>query len=169
MPSPPRPHAFFSLYDEYAMWLALLMARRGAKKGEVPVGAVLVTRGESGVSRRFCAHNLVEERQDPTAHAETLVIQQATRRLGRAFLPKKTTLYVTLEPCIACCGAILNARIDEVIFAARESRTGGARSHFSLLESLPHLHKVTVHEGLYEAESQTLLRDFFASLRTKNP
>lgn len=141
------------------MRLALEEARAALSQGEVPVGAV-VAQGERVLSR---AHNLREQTQDPTAHAEMLAIRQAARALGARRLTG-CTLYVTLEPCPMCAGAILNARIGRVVYGAADPKAGSLGSVTDLF-ALPYNHHPVVESGLLEQECAQVLSAFFQNLR----
>jgi len=147
--------------DETFMQRALELARRAEAEGEVPVGAVLVREGEiigEGWNRPIGA-------QDPTAHAEIVALRDAARRVGNYRLPG-TTLYVTLEPCPMCAGAIVHARVEKVVFGASDPRSGAAGSVFDLLPSDNRFNHRTVVEGGVLAEScGELLRQFFRARR----
>ncbi len=150
--------------DRHWMTHALGLAARAQAEGEVPVGAVLVdAQGEpiaEGWNRPILAH-------DPTAHAEILTLRAACQRLENYRLPRDTTLYVTLEPCPMCAGAMVHARVGRLVFAAPDPRSGSAGSVYQLLQS-PHLnHRCEVHSGLLEAEAAGQLRDFFRARRAK--
>lgn len=148
--------------DEKWMRLALEEAKTAFEAGEVPIGAVIVKNGEP-VSK---AHNLCEQNTCATAHAELLAINEACRVLKNRRL-SDCTLYVTLEPCPMCTGALINARIGRVVFAAKDPRAGAMGSLLDLpkypLEARP-----TCEFGLMEAESLELLRLFFAKMRQKS-
>ena len=147
--------------EEAYMRLALELAAEAAAEGEVPVGAVIVREGAVvGVGR-----NRRERARNALAHAEIEAIADACRRLGgwRLF---GCTLYVTLEPCPMCAGAIINARIDRVVFGARDPKAGSCGSVTDLF-SLPYNHKPAVQGGLLEEECGRVLSDFFRSLRDK--
>lgn len=146
----------FSEWDQRCMTLALEEAQRAADRGEVPVGAVL-TRDEVVLAH---GGNAQIELHDATAHAEIRVLREAGVRDGNYRLPG-TTLYVTLEPCTMCCGALVHARVETVIFAAREPRAGAVVSTASLLDNPALNHRVVWHEGLLGDESALLLRQFF--------
>ena len=146
----------FSEWDQRCMTLALEEAQRAAARGEVPVGAVL-TRDEVVLAH---GGNAQIELHDATAHAETRVLREAGVREGNYRLPG-TTLYVTLEPCTMCCGALVHARVGAVIFAAREPRAGAVVSTTSLLDNPAMNHRVVWNEGLLGDESALLLRQFF--------
>ena len=146
----------FSEWDQRCMTLALEEAQRAADRGEVPVGAVL-TRDEVVLAH---GGNAQIELHDATAHAEIRVLREAGVRDGNYRLPG-TTLYVTLEPCTMCCGALVHARVETVIFAAREPRAGAVVSTASVLDNRALNHRVVWHEGLLGDESALLLRQFF--------
>lgn len=142
------------------MQLALDRARLAPALGEVPIGAVLVVDGQV-VSQ---VHNFREVWQDPTAHAEVVAIREAAGRLGTWRLTG-ASLYVTLEPCAMCAGAIIQARIARLVFAARDPKGGACGSVFNLPEERRLNHRVQVVSGLLEQESQALLQSFFRRLR----
>lgn len=151
----------FTEWDQRCMALALEEAQRAADRDEVPVGAVL-TRGN--VILAF-GGNAQIELQDATAHAEIRMLREAGVREGNYRLPG-TTLYVTLEPCTMCCGALVHARVETLIFAAREPRAGAVVSTGALLDNPAFNHRVRWTEGLCEAESADLLRQFFQRRRS---
>lgn len=139
---------------------ALALARKAAEAGEIPVGAVLVSNGQiigRGANKSITIN-------DPTAHAEMEALRQASSALNNYRLAG-CTLYVTLEPCVMCAGAIVIARIDRLVFAARDLRFGAVRSKFRLADSDLLNHKVEVEEGLLAAESAELLTQFFRERR----
>jgi tRNA(adenine34) deaminase len=138
---------------------ALHLANAGA--GEVPVGAVVVLGGEI-VGR---GANSPVASVDPTAHAEILAIREAAARLGNYRLTG-ATLYCTLEPCVMCAGALVAARVERVVFGARDLRFGGVRSKFQIADSDLLNHRVEVVEGVLAVECVELLREFFAIQRT---
>ena len=142
------------------MSTALAEARSAGAAGEVPVGAVLEIGGEI-VGR---GANSPIARHDPTAHAEMLAIREAAQRVGNYRL-NGATLYCTLEPCVMCAGALVNARIQRLVFGARDLRFGGVRSKFRLADSDLLNHSVEVVEGLLAVECVELLRGFFESRR----
>lgn len=153
--NPPR-----SEFDESFMRKALELARKAQASGEVPVGAVVVydraVVGE-GWNRPISSG-------DPTAHAEIEALRQAAESLQNYRLPG-TTLYVTLEPCVMCAGAIVLARVERLVFAARDIRFGAVRSKFALADSDLLNHRVRVEEGLLGAEAGELLAEFFRERR----
>jgi tRNA(adenine34) deaminase len=146
--------------DEQYMAEALRLAREGAIMEEVPVGAVVVKDGEI-VGRGF---NAPISRQDPTAHAEILALRDAARNLGNYRLPG-CELYVTLEPCVMCSGAIIHARIARVIFGARDLKTGACGSVVNLFDETRLNYHAKVTEGVLAAECGALLTNFFAAKR----
>lgn len=139
---------------------ALELARQAEAAGEVPVGAVVVLDGRV-IGRGY---NCPISRTDPTAHAETLAIREAALVLGNYRLTG-ATLYVTMEPCVMCAGALVNARFARLVFAARDLRFGGVRSKFRLADSELLNHQVEVVEGVRAADSTQLLQRFFATRR----
>jgi tRNA(adenine34) deaminase len=146
--------------DSQFMALALAEAAGAPAIGEIPVGAVLVRHGIVVAS----AHNLRELRQDPTAHAEMLVIRQAAERLGTWRLTE-TTLYVTLEPCPMCAGAAVQARIARLVFGAWDPKAGACGSLLDIPAERRLNHRVAVKGGVLEAESRNLLQAFFRDRR----
>ncbi|MFO0773867.1 MAG: tRNA adenosine(34) deaminase TadA [Nitrospiraceae bacterium] len=147
--------------DQQYMALALEQAQRAAALDEVPIGAVIVAHGIVVAS----AHNLRETNQDPTAHAELLAIREAAARLGSWRLID-CTLYVTLEPCAMCAGAIVLARIPRLVFGALDPKAGACRSLFTLTQDCRLNHRVETVGGVSAEESQTLLQTFFRRLRS---
>lgn len=146
--------------DIHWMRRALELATLAAREGEVPVGAVIVKDGEliaEGRNRPIAGH-------DPTAHAEIQALRAAGKALNNYRLGG-TTLYVTLEPCPMCAGAIVHARVERVVFAATDPRTGAAGSVYNILQSNELNHRCEVERGVLAKESATLLRDFFRSRR----
>jgi tRNA(adenine34) deaminase len=142
------------------MYEALTLARSGAIAGEVPVGAVIVLAGEV-IGR---GSNAPLAQMDPTAHAEILAIREAALRIGNYRLTG-ATLYCTLEPCVMCAGALVAARVERVVFGARDLRFGGVRSKFHLADSDLLNHRVEIVEGVLAVECVSLLREFFESRR----
>jgi tRNA(adenine34) deaminase len=146
--------------DERLMALAVERAREAERHGDVPVGAVISRAGEPLAS----AGNERELRRDPTAHAEILAIRAAAEALGGWRLPD-TTLYVTLEPCAMCAGAIVLARIPAVVYGAPDPKAGAAGSVLDVLAEPALNHRPEVTAGLMEDECAALLREFFAARR----
>jgi tRNA(adenine34) deaminase len=146
--------------DAYFMALALREAERAEAHGDVPVGALVVRDGEViGVG-----HNERELRMDPTAHAEILALREASTRLG-SWRVLDAVMYVTLEPCAMCAGAIILARIPRVVFGAPDPKAGAAGSVLNLLDVPQFNHRPVVAGGLLAEDSAALLRAFFASRR----
>ncbi|HEX7126189.1 MAG TPA: tRNA adenosine(34) deaminase TadA [Thermodesulfobacteriota bacterium] len=151
--------------DARFMAMALREARRAARLGEVPVGAVLVGPSPDGAAVVLAAgHNLREARQDPTAHAEMLAIRRASRRLG-AWRLTGTTLYVTLEPCPMCAGALVLARVARLVFGCRDPKAGAVGSLYDLARDRRLNHRLSVTEGVLGDEAAALLSDFFRARR----
>jgi tRNA(adenine34) deaminase len=149
--------------DHHYMQLALQQAALAPAIGEIPIAAVLVHNGTVLAS----AHNYREVSQDPTAHAEMLVIKQAAAQL-RTWRLTDTTLYVTLEPCPMCAGAIVQARITRLVFGAWDPKAGACGSIFNIPAERRLNHRVEVLGGVLEQESQTLLQTFFRRLRNES-
>ena len=150
--------------DENWMREALRLARDAAAVGEVPVGAVVVQHGT--ITGR--GHNSPITAGDPTAHAEMLAIREAATAAGNYRLTG-ASLYVTLEPCAMCAGALVNARIERLVFGARDIRYGAVRSKFRIADSELLNHRVMVEEGLLAGECVELLQAFFAQRRGNPP
>ena len=146
--------------DELYMRQALELAREAAASGEVPIGAVLVARGR--VQGR--GRNRREEAKDATRHAEMDAIREACAAMGGWRLPE-ATLYVTLEPCPMCAGAILNARVDRLVYGAADPKSGAAGGRVDLLCSDLCNHGVEVTGGVLEEECAALLKAFFSARR----
>ena len=139
---------------------AMELARQAAASGEVPVGAVVVIEGR--VAGRGA--NSPIAKNDPTAHAEMLALREAAQALGNYRL-EEATLYVTLEPCVMCAGALVAARVKRLVFGTRDLRFGGVRSKFRIADSELLNHRVEIVEGVLAAECMELLQNFFAARR----
>ena len=150
----------FTPQDAAFMRAALELAAEAEAAGEVPVGSVVVADGEI-VGR---GRNRVITGSDPTAHAEIVALREAGRALGNYRLPN-TTLYVTLEPCAMCVGAMIHARVARLVFAAPDPKTGALGGAFSLPDLHAHNHVITVEGGLLAAEAGETLRAFFRKRR----
>ena len=146
--------------DEYFMQLALREAQQALKHEDVPIGAVVVREGEVIGS----GHNEREVRQDPTAHAEVLALREAAREVG-GWRVLESVLYVTLEPCAMCAGAIVLARVPRVVFGASDPKAGAAGSVLDVLGEARLNHRPEVAGGLLAGECAGLLSEFFASRR----
>lgn len=149
--------------DHYYMGLAIEEAQKAAAKGEVPIGAVIV-QGDRVIAR---AHNLRETTQNAVTHAELLAIQQACQELGNWRL-EDTKLYVTLEPCPMCAGAILQSRIPHIVYGARDIKAGSVDSLYRLLNDERFNHQCEVTENVLADECGGLLTQFFRDLRKRN-
>lgn len=147
--------------DRSYMELALQEAGRAADEAEIPVGAVIVNEGRV-IGR---GHNRREGLQSPTSHAEILAIEVASSHLGSWRL-QGCELYVTLEPCIMCVGAILQARLPRLVFGCSDPKAGAVESLYRLCEDERLNHQVSVTSGVLGGECSNILRDFFVSLRT---
>ena len=145
---------------EQAMQAALEQARLASEKGDVPVGAVVVHNGVIIASR----HNEREATNDPTAHAEVLALRDAAQHLGRWRLDD-CDLVVTLEPCVMCAGALLNARIQTLVFGAADLKAGATGSLYNICTDPRMNHNPVVQNGVMATDSQTLLQDFFSQKR----
>lgn len=145
-----------------AHWMreALELARRAEAGGEVPVGSVIV-RGEEIVGRGW---NRTISLNDPSAHAEILALREAGERLANYRLPG-CTLYVTLEPCAMCIGAMIHARIDHLVYGARDPKTGAAGGRYDLLDLAAHNHAIEVEGGCLGEDSGAMLQAFFRARR----
>jgi tRNA(adenine34) deaminase len=148
--------------DEAFMQQALALAREAAALGEVPVGAVAVHDGKvvgTGYNRR-------EVDRNPLAHAELLALDAAAKALG-AWRLTGVTLYVTLEPCAMCAGAMVQGRVTRLVFGASDPKAGAVGSLYNLVEEPRHNHRVSVTGGVLADESRDLLKDFFGRLRQR--
>ena len=148
--------------DEGFMRKALMEAEKAAACGETPIGAVLVI-GDKVIA---AAHNMREAWQDPAAHAELLVVRKASARLGRWRL-QDATVYVTLEPCLMCAGAMVLARIDRLVYGCRDPKAGALGSVYDVVRDgrLNHTYRIT--PGILEADCRDMLQRFFEKLRIK--
>ena len=146
--------------EEKFMQEALKEAQKAYKKLEVPVGAVIVKNGEIIAK----AHNLKETKKDTTKHAEILAIQRASKKIG-AWRLLDCEMYVTLEPCSMCAGAIINSRIKKIYIGANDEKTGAAGSVFNLFEDYTFNHKVEVQKGILKEDCEKILKNFFKELR----
>lgn len=146
--------------DEFYMRRALELAREAERAGEVPVGAVLV-KDDRIIAEAF---NQPIARHDPTAHAEILTLRQAGADVGNYRLVD-TTLYVTLEPCAMCVGAMIHARVGRIVYGARDPKTGALGGACDLLVAMPHNHVPAATGGMLAAECAALLQSFFRQRR----
>jgi tRNA(adenine34) deaminase len=146
--------------DETFMAEALAEARLAAAEGEVPIGAVVVTAGRIAGRGR----NARERLRDPTAHAEILALQEAARTLGRWRL-SGATMYATLEPCPMCAGALVNARIDRVVYGVADPKAGAVDTLFDVVRDERLNHRLEVSRGVLAEQCGELLREFFRQRR----
>jgi tRNA(adenine34) deaminase len=146
--------------DIYFMRLALKEASLAFEKGEIPVGAVLVKEG----NLLAAAHNLKESLKDPSAHAEILVLRSGAEK-SDSWRLAGTTLYVTKEPCIMCAGAIVNSRIDRLVYGCSDEKAGGVESLYTILSDKRLNHQVEIATGILEVESSEILKNFFKMRR----
>ncbi len=146
---------------ERAMQVALEQARLAAALGEVPVGAVLTDAAGNILS---CGHNRTISASDPSAHAEIVVLRAAAAKLGNYRLPG-THLYVTLEPCLMCLGALFHARVAQIVFGASDPKTGACGGHIDLGKQTGLNHHASIHGGVLQQACSELLSDFFRARR----
>ncbi len=146
--------------EEKYMKEALKEAKKAYEKLEVPVGAIIVKDGKI-IAR---AHNLKETKSDTTKHAEIIAIQKASKKL-KSWRLIDCEMYITLEPCSMCAGAIINSRIKKVYIGAMDEKTGAAGSVLNLFEDYNFNHKVEIEKGILEKECENILKDFFKKLR----
>lgn len=151
--------------DKKYMQLALDEACKAAELGEIPIGAVLVENASGEVVA--AAHNMRETWQDATAHAEVIVIRDACAKLRRWRL-SGCTLYVTVEPCPMCSGAIVNSRVDRVVYGCPDAKAGGAESIFNIITNPNLNHCAEVVSGVCEEECAQVMKNFFKRRREEN-
>jgi tRNA(adenine34) deaminase len=149
------------LSHEKYMNLALSEAKKAGQMGEVPIGAILVSENGTILS---AAHNRTIDLADPTAHAEILALREAARKINNYRL-LNTTLYVTVEPCIMCMGAIIHARISRVVFGAGDPKWGAAGSLYNFAEDDRLNHRLEITRGVCEQDCRNLMQDFFRAKR----
>ncbi|MEC5210154.1 tRNA(adenine34) deaminase [Psychrobacter sp. PL15] len=152
---------FWSIEDAQWMNFALALAKQGAACGEVPVGAVLV-HDQVMIGNGF---NEPIGRNDATAHAEIVALRDACQRLNNYRLPLQTTLYVTLEPCTMCVGALIHARVDRLVYATSEPRAGMVGSQMNLPAEPFYNHQIRTYQGLCAEHSSQMLKVFFRQRR----
>ena len=145
--------------DEYFMELAIEQAVIGQARGEVPVGALFVEEDEVVVA----SANASIELSDPTAHAEVIVMRKAAQLKGNYRLGG--SVYVTLEPCLMCLGAMIHARVERLVFGTHDTVSGAAVSVYNLVQSPHQNHRIEVVEGILKRKCQTILKEFFLSKR----
>ena len=145
---------------EFLMREALVQAKKALKKGEVPIGAVVVL-GDKIIGRGY---NQPITTKDPTAHAEIIALKEASNRLENYRL-NEAIIYTTLEPCLMCAGALVHARIKKIIFAAQDTKSGVVVNNGGLIQSEFLNHKVSFEGGILEKQASKLLKDFFLEKR----
>lgn len=149
--------------DEKFMQTAIQAAHNAKDFDEVPIGACLVNASGEILASAF---NQTITRKDPTAHAEILVLREAGKLLGNYRLTD-TTIYTTIEPCVMCAGALVNARVKRLVFGARDERFGAVRSLFELCDNSSLNHRMEITSGILENECKKLMQDFFRERRLK--
>ena len=165
-PKAPKPmqKGVASSIDERFMRMARREAERGAREGEVPVGALLVREGQV----RARAHNRPIHLHDPSAHAEILAMRRAARKLGNYRL-EGCDLYVTIEPCAMCAGAIVQARLRRAVFGARDPKAGACGSALRVLNHRKLNHRVEITRGVLAADCASIIQEFFRRKRKQSP
>lgn len=148
--------------NEDYMHIALEQAKIAYSKGEIPIGAIVVHKGEIIA----LAHNLKEKKRNALMHAEIIALQDAMEYLNSPYL-EEATMYVTLEPCIMCAGAMLKARLGSLVFGANEPKGGGVSSMYALLEDKRLNHRVNVTSGVLNDDCGRLMSDFFKEQRRR--
>lgn len=149
--------------DEKFMRRAIAAALRARDREEVPVGACVVGKGGELLATGY---NQTISKSDPTAHAEIVALRKAARKLGNYRLTG-TTVYTTIEPCVMCAGALVNARIGRLVYGARDERFGAVESLFNICNNASLNHRIEVEGGLLAEECRTLMQDFFRRRRLK--
>ena len=149
--------------DLFWMKKAYEQALLAQQEGEVPVGAVLVSKENQIIG---LGRNALQQSHDPTDHAEIRALRAASLTLGNHRL-LDSTLYVTLEPCVMCAGALVHARVKRLVFATRDFKAGAAGSVYNLLQGYPLNHKVFIDEGIMQEPCALLLHEFFEACRTQ--
>lgn len=151
------------MFDKDYMQRAFMLAEKAKSQDEVPVGAVIV-HDDKIIGEGW---NQPISSNDPTAHAEIMALRDAAKKLSNYRLPE-ATMYVTLEPCAMCAGAIVHARLAKLIYAIADSKTGACGSVFNLLQTEELNHKVEIQKGIMEDECRDLIQNFFKEKRVKN-
>ncbi len=148
------------MYNKKFMLAALKEAKKAYNKDEIPVGAVIVKNNKI-ISR---GHNLSITKNDPTAHAEIIAIRNASKKLKNYRL-NGCQMYVTLEPCPMCAGAIVHSRIEKLFYAAEDTKTGACKSVFNIVNNKKLNHRINFFSGYFKEESKSLLQEFFKNKR----
>ena len=149
--------------DEEWMQHAFQLAKKSEEHDEVPVGAIVVYKNEiigEGWNQPISSH-------DPTAHAEIMALKNAGKKIGNYRLPE-SIMYVTLEPCVMCAGAIVHARVAKLVYAVDDEKTGACGSVFDITQADKLNHRVRIEKGVLEKECRALIQDFFKEKRLKN-
>jgi len=150
--------------DEEWMQHAFQLAKKSETLDEVPVGAIVVCKNKiigEGWNQPISSHN-------PTAHAEIIALKDAGEKIGNYRLPE-STMYVTLEPCVMCAGAIVHARVTKLVYAVKDDKTGACGSVFNITQADQLNHRVRIEKGILEKECRTLIQGFFKEKRLKKP
>lgn len=158
----PKPY-ISSIQDDYFMQLAYNLAQNASEQGEIPVGAVIVSQGQvigQGFNCPIATH-------DPTAHAEIIALRDACKSIANYRLPEDATLYVTLEPCTMCVGALIHARVQRVVFATQEPKSGSLISARRLLDSGYYNHIFQAEYGCLQTQCSQQLSNFFRQRRAE--
>jgi tRNA(adenine34) deaminase len=151
--------------DEKWMWRAIGVAREAAEIGEVPVGAIIL---DSEGRILAAASNRTIADVDPTAHAEIIALRTAALRV-RNYRLAGTTVYTTIEPCAMCAGALVNARVERLVYGARDERFGAVETHFHICDSLDLNHRIDITGGVLAKNCRLLMQEFFRARRTSRP
>ena len=149
--------------DEEWMQHAFQLAKKSEMHDEVPVGAIIVCKNKiigEGWNQPISSHN-------PTAHAEIIALKEAGKKIGNYRLPE-SAMYVTLEPCVMCAGAIVHARVAKLVYAVEDEKTGACGSVFNITQADKLNHRVRIEKGVLEKECRALIQDFFKEKRLKN-
>jgi tRNA(adenine34) deaminase len=149
--------------DKYFMRIAIDAAYNAKKLDEVPIGACIVDQSEKLLATGF---NKTIVEHDPTAHAEILVLREAGRKVGNYRLTE-TTVYTTIEPCVMCAGALVNARVKRIVFGATDKRFGAVKTLFNICDNSSLNHKIEITSGVLADECKALMQDFFQAKRNR--
>ncbi len=156
-------HYIYDNYEKHSYWMkqALILAEKAAEAGDVPVGAVIINDQGKLIAQ---SSNCKEQNHDPTGHAEIIAIRQASQKLGSWHL-EKCTLYVTLEPCIMCAGAIIQSRLGLLVYGVDDPKSGTIRTVLNLPDSAASNHRLSVLSGILEEECRQQLQNWFKQKR----
>jgi len=152
--------------DAHWMREALRAAQEAKERGEVPVGACIVTGSASGEGVLAIAGNRTRTDQDPTAHAEIVALREAARKLGN-FRLTDSVAYATIEPCAMCAGALVQARVKRLVYGARDERAGAVESRFRICDTDFLNHRIEITAGVLEEECRAIMQDFFRERRVR--